>query len=100
MALEWIQLGGAAPPDAAPAAFDGKGRALTLGKTVAVSYYVQVPKDGKLEGQASCPVTVRARGQEGKGVDGELRGGGSVDLGALAGKVVKLTLSGTATTRG
>src|SRR5262249_11798137 len=94
VAIEWLQVGGAAPPDATPAAF--AGRALALSKTVGVSYYVMVPKGGKLVGNATCPVAVRARGGDGKGVDGELRGAeGSVDLAALAGQVVRLRLSGT-----
>src|SRR5262249_48823177 len=94
VAVEWIQLGGAAPADAAPRAFDGVGRAIALGRGVAVSWYLQIPKGGRLVGQASCPVSVRARGQDGQLVDGELKGAGSVDLGAAAGKVVKLTLAG------
>src|SRR5262249_34459121 len=84
VAVEWIQLGGAAPADAAPRAFDGVGRAIALGRGVAVSWYLQIPKGGRLVGQASCPVSVRARGQDGQLVDGELRGAGSVDLGAAA----------------
>lgn len=94
VAVEWIQLGGTAPPDAAPRAFDGAARAIALARGVAVSWYVQVPRQGRLVGQASCPVSVRVRAQDGQLLDGELKGGGSVDLGAAAGRVVKLTLTG------
>jgi arylsulfatase A-like enzyme len=95
VAVEWIQLGGSAPPDDAPRAFDAKERSIGLARGVAVSWYVQIPKQGRLVGQASCPVAVRARGQDGQLLDGELKGAGSVDLAAVAGKVVKLTLTGT-----
>jgi arylsulfatase A-like enzyme len=97
-AVEWIQLGGDANGDAAPAFYDGAARALLLPSGGGLAYYVQVPEGGKLTGSVSgpsCEVAVRARAAGGKPLDGALRGvGASIDLAPLAGQVVRLDLTG------
>lgn len=94
-AVEWVQLGGDAPPDAAPVTYDADGLVLPDGGGLA--YYVQVPAGGKLVGDvggAGCQVGVRAQPGGGRSIDGMLGGAGSsIDLGALAGKIVRLDLA-------
>lgn len=98
LAVEWLQLGGAAPPiDDAPAAADASG-ALLLPRGGGLAYYVHVPARGRLVADVAgdgCEVAVRARDHHGTEVTGRLRGvGAALDLGALAGRVVRLDLTG------
>jgi arylsulfatase A-like enzyme len=96
VAVEWLQLGGDAPPDAAPKLVD-QG-ALVLPQGGGLAYYVQVPASGRLVGDvvgAGCQVAVRARAQGAKPVEATLAGAGaSADLAALAGRIVRLDLTG------
>jgi arylsulfatase A-like enzyme len=88
-AVEWLQVGGAAV-DAPPLLPDDKGLALPNG--TALSWYVQVPAGGALVAAGDlggCTVHVRA----GKPVNAPLTPGAPVDLSALAGQVVRLSLS-------
>lgn len=92
--VAWIQIGGAAAGETVPAMHEDG--ALVLGE-IGFSYYVMVPKDGKVAGDldhVSCKVEVTATPQSGQAVSGTLVGNGSaVDLAPLAGKVVRLDLA-------
>jgi arylsulfatase A-like enzyme len=94
-AVQWIQVGGEALGDDAATAFhDPADKSLVLPKGGALAYYVTVPKDGKLAGEASCAVSVQARAEEGAPIKGELAAASpAVDLAPLAGKVVRLELT-------
>ena len=96
-ALEWLQLGGAAPSGAGvPEVFDDQ--ALLLAEGDGLAYYVQVPIGGRLVGDVlgdGCAVSVRAIAHDGE-ASGALRGaGGAVDLSALAGRVVRREQGGS-----
>jgi arylsulfatase A-like enzyme len=96
VAVEWVQLGGDAPAPETPRVHD-QG-ALLLPQGDGLAWYVQIPAGGKLAGDvdgSGCEVAVSARAQGAKPVDGTLRGAGAaVDLGALAGRIVRLELTG------
>jgi arylsulfatase A-like enzyme len=95
--VEWIQLGGEPGGDAAPPLWDAGQKALVLPQGGGLAWYVQIPDKGRLVGDVvgnGCQVMVRARGQEGAPIEGVLGGAGSaVELGALAGKIVRLDLA-------
>jgi len=98
LAVEWIQLGApvAAGVDDAPAFWDASAKALVLPEGGGVSYFVTVPDKGRLVGEvrgAGCSVKVHAAADDGAPVDGTLGGTvGSVELGALAGRVARVDL--------
>jgi arylsulfatase A-like enzyme len=99
-AVEWIQIGGAAPTGEAPAPAPFDGRALVLDKDDALAYYVQVPPGGALEADgegAGCTLAVRAGAPGAKPVAAELKPSGThfgpVDLSSLAERVVRLELA-------
>ncbi len=99
-AVEYIQIGGeAGPADEGPelTVYDPARRALLLPADVALVYYVMVPEKGRLVADvtdAACSVSVEARAAEGAPVSGKLAGtSAAVELGALAGKVVRLRLA-------
>jgi arylsulfatase A-like enzyme len=95
--IEWMQVGGTAAADDAPRVYDLQARALALAATDGLVYYVMVPDEGRVVGDvvgAGCSVRVAARPQVGAAVEGTLAGkGAAVELGALAGKVVRLELA-------
>ncbi len=96
LAVEWIQLGAAATGDDAPVSWDEKQKAFTLAEGAGLAFYVTVPANGRLVGEArgpGCSVKVQARaGGDAKAVEGKLTGAGAVELGALAGKVARIDL--------
>lgn len=98
MALEWLQVGGGDPGEAAPALYDTGKKSLVLPENGGLVYYVMVPEKGLLTGDlgdAACSVAVSARDESGGEVTGELVGQGSaVNLARLAGKPVRLELTG------
>jgi arylsulfatase A-like enzyme len=92
-AVEWIQVGGTAP-DAAPAASDDKG--LVLPKDGGLAFYVQVPAAGSFvaTGDAGgCTVKLHAAPHGKKGLDAAWTSGQPIDLGSLAGQIVRLELT-------
>jgi arylsulfatase A-like enzyme len=96
LAFAWIQFGGSAAPDDTPATWDAGQKALVLPEGGGFAYYVVVPKNGRLVGTvlgAGCQVKVRAAAHDGSPVEGALAGAGAVELGALAGKAVRLDLT-------
>jgi len=96
-AFEWIQLGGDAPPDGAPPLYDKAAKTLVLPQGGGLAYYVAIPAGGRLVGDVSgqgCQVAVRARASGVKEITASLAGPGAVaDLGAVAGKIVRLDLA-------
>ena len=98
MALEWLQLGGSDPGEAAPAFYDAGQNGLVLPDGGGLAYYVMAPDKGVLTGDLgdpACAVQVTARDESGREVKGRLSGRGSaVELGELAGKPIRLELSG------
>jgi arylsulfatase A-like enzyme len=96
-AFEWVQIGGT-HDDAlvVPVVYDG--HALVLPRGGGLAYYVRVPDGGRLIGEVvgdGCAVDVVATAHDGV-AKGTLRGaGGRVDLSAVAGKVVRLDLTGS-----
>ena len=101
IAVEWIQLGAAAPAgvDDAPAFWDAKEKALVLPENGGLAYYVAVPEKGRLVGEvrgAGCSVKLHAAADDGKPVDGTfVVGAGAIELGALAGRVARVDLTAT-----
>jgi arylsulfatase A-like enzyme len=93
-AVEWIQLGGEAPPADTPMIYDPARRALRLPAGMALTYYVLVPAGARVVADTTCPVTVTATAADGARVTGALDGG-FVDLAPLAGKAARLRLEPT-----
>ena len=97
--LAWLQVGGTAPAgDDAPAFYDAGKSSLLLPTGGGLVWYVAVPDGGLVTGDledGACKVAVRATTQDGASAAGELVGRGSaVNLGAVAGKVARLELTG------
>ena len=93
-AVEWIDIGAASAATAPPAIFDGG--ALTIAKGDALSWYVMVPSGGALVAHAEgagCSVKVHASAHGGAKLDGTIAADAPLDLGALADKVARLSLS-------
>ncbi|HKA89248.1 MAG TPA: sulfatase [Haliangiales bacterium] len=93
-AVEWIQIGGEAPPPETPVVYDPARRALRLLAGMALTYYVLVPAGARLVADTTCPVAVTATAADGTRVAGKLDGG-VVDLAPLAGKAARLRLEAT-----
>lgn len=99
-AVAWIQIGGSVAPaeDGSVAFYDPAQKALQLPKDSTLTYYVAIPDKAKLTGDlsdGSCQIGVLATAEDGSTAEGKLVGTGSaVDLGALAGKAVRLDLDG------
>jgi arylsulfatase A-like enzyme len=97
MALEWLQVGGQAGDDT-PAIYDPGKKSLVLPRDGGLVYYVTVPDKGRVTGDlndATCKVAVRATPDGDGEITGELAGNGSaVDLAGLAGRPVRLELTG------
>ncbi|MBT8491528.1 MAG: sulfatase, partial [Deltaproteobacteria bacterium] len=95
--LHWMQVNGAAPADRLPDFF-GEGGTLELAQSAGLTYYVVAPTDGSLVGdieEPGCKLKVLAQDDAGKKVPGFLEGKGSaVDLKELAGKPIRLDLTG------
>lgn len=98
VAIDWIQVGGSAPTGDVTTFYDPAAQALVLPEGGGLSYFVQVPAQGRLTGDladGACSVEVKATGADGTTVDGKLTGlGAAVDLASLAGKAVRLDLIG------
>jgi arylsulfatase A-like enzyme len=86
-AVEWIQIGGAAPADS----FAADGRSFAKGDGAA--WYLQVPAEGALV-TGGCALHVEAKSEKER-VAGEVATGGSLDLAKLAGQVARLELTAT-----
>lgn len=101
VALAWMQIGGATPigDDGQVGFYDPGKKALVVPKDSAMSWYVMVPDKAKLTADladGSCTMNVLATAEDGATADGKLAGlGSAVDLGALAGKAVRLDLEAT-----
>ncbi|MBK9033836.1 MAG: sulfatase [Myxococcales bacterium] len=98
LAVDWVQVGGAAPAEATATRFyDPATKSLVLPDGGGLAYYVQVPEGGRVTGDladGACEVTVKATAADGAGADGKLTGlGSAVDLAALGGKAVRLELT-------
>jgi arylsulfatase A-like enzyme len=101
-AVEWIQVGGEAPPaDAQMTAPGADGLPLSNGG--GVSYVVQVPAGGALlaGGGEGCTLKASASGSGKKPIAGGLTAGTPFDLSPLAGRVARIdiTAEGCATGR-
>ncbi len=98
MSIGWMQVGGAASDDPDPTFHDDGAKALVLPQGGGLSYYVMVPEKALVTADLSdpaCKIAVRAEADGGVKVDGQLVGAGSaVNLSALAGKPVRLSLTG------
>ena len=98
--VAWIQIGGDAPvaDDGATQFYDSSAAALVLPQGGAMSWFVVVPPNGKLAGDladGACKADVLATAEDGASATGTLTGiGSAVDLAALAGKAVRLDLTG------
>jgi arylsulfatase A-like enzyme len=98
LAFEWIHIGGSKAPGENAASWSvPEKKALRLPPGGGVAYYVMVPDNGLITGDinsATCTVAVKATPHQGEAITGALLGKGSaVDLGGLAGKVVRLDLA-------
>jgi len=97
VAVEWIQVGGAAPKDGAARFYDPAAKALLLPEGGGMAWYVMVPERARITGDladGACEVAVKATTPDGAGVDGKLVGlGSAVDLAAVAGKAIRLELT-------
>ncbi len=93
-AVEWLQLGGEAPPPDTPVVYDPARRALRVAAGMALVYYVLVPAGARVVAETTCPVTITATAADGARVTGKLDGG-FVDLAPLAGKAARLRLEPT-----
>ncbi|MBX3158388.1 MAG: sulfatase [Deltaproteobacteria bacterium] len=99
VAVEWIQIGGEAAPEAAPI-HDAKADALALPKGVQMAWYALVPEKGRLAGDvggdAACAVSATATADDGTTVKGALAGTGEVvDLAKLGGRPARIELEAT-----
>ena len=97
--LAWLAVGGdKAPGDDATKFYDPAAKSLLLPESGGMSWFVMVPDKAKLTANltdGSCQVQVAATAEDGATAEGKLVGTGSaVDLGALAGKAVRLDLTG------
>jgi arylsulfatase A-like enzyme len=96
--IAWLQIGGAAPvgEDGATKFYDTGSKSLVLPKDGGMAWYVMVPDKAKLTGNladGACKVNVLATAEDGATLEGKLTGiGSAVDLGALAGKAIRLDL--------
>jgi arylsulfatase A-like enzyme len=97
LSVDWIQVGGAAPGDAAATFYDPAAKALLVPDGGAMSWYAFVPDKARVTADlddASCEIAVTATGEDGQQVTGSLVGVGSaVDLDKLSGKAVRLSLA-------
>ncbi len=96
LAMEWIQVGGAAPGEAAAQFYDPAQQALVMPSGGGMAWYVMVPEQGRVTADlpdAACEVSVRAIAEDGASASGKLVGlGSAVELGGLAGKAARLEL--------
>ncbi len=100
LVVDWISVGSGQPTEATMTTFyDPGAKALVLPEGGGLSYFVQVPEGARVTGDladGACTVAVKAIAADGAGTDGQLTGlGSAVDLGALAGKAVRLDLIAT-----
>ncbi len=100
-ALGWLRIGAPLPATApagdprAAATFDATGDALELGNGASLAWYITVPDGANLVGEVggACRVDVTARAGDDSFAGGALAADSPrVDLSAMAGKVVRLTL--------
>jgi len=98
VAVAWMRLGssiGSRDPRA-DAVFDGTGEAITLAKDAALAWYVTVPDGAHFVAtvNAPCKVELRARASDDSFAGGLLAADHPrVDLAAMAGRVVALSLT-------
>lgn len=100
-ALAWMQVGGEAAlgDDGHAGFYDTSKQAVVIPQGSAMSWYAIVPDNGRLTGDladGACQLDVLATAEDGATVEGKLSGlGSAVELGALAGKAVRLELAAT-----
>lgn len=98
VAVAWLRLGssiGGRDPRA-DAVFDGKADTIALARDAQLAWYVTVPDGAHFVAAvgAPCKVELRARGSDGSFAGGLLTADNTrVDLAAMAGRVVALTLT-------
>ncbi len=99
LAFAWLRVGDPRPIDATDprtaAMFDPKGT-IQLAKDASLTWFVTLPEGAHLIGavSAGCKIEVRARPSADAFAGGELAGeGGRVDLTAMGGRVVALSLT-------
>ncbi|NVB76968.1 MAG: sulfatase, partial [Kofleriaceae bacterium] len=99
-AIQWVRIGALHPPgDQNPldaATFDAQRDALELAEHASLTWYVEIPEGAHLVGEvvAGCHVEVGARAGDASFVGGLLGADRErVDLSAIAGKVVRLSLT-------
>lgn len=100
LGVAWIRIGDPRPLDdkdpRAAAVFDAKAHAVALDQDATLTYFVTLPDGAHLVADVStgCSIEVRARPSADAFAGGALTGaGGRVDLTAMGGKVVALTLT-------
>jgi arylsulfatase A-like enzyme len=100
LAFSWIRIGAVKPPadhdPLAAATFDPQADALELAEHASVTWYVPIPEGAHLVAEVAppCQVEVGARAGDASFVGGLLAGDRDrVDLSAIAGKVVRLSLT-------
>jgi len=95
--VDWIEVGGTVPGDGATQFYDATSKSLVIPDAGAMTWYAFVPEKGLVTADlpdGACSVDVQALGEDGQAVKGKLAGlGSAVDLGALAGKAARLTLT-------
>ncbi|TMQ24472.1 MAG: hypothetical protein E6J90_08000 [Deltaproteobacteria bacterium] len=98
VAVQWLRLGtsiGNRDPRA-DAVFDGRADTIALARNAALTWYITVPDGAHLVAAVGppCRVELRARASDGSFAGGLLTGDTTrVDLGAMAGRVVALSLT-------
>ncbi len=100
LAFSWIRIGAVKPPadqdPLAAATFDGKADALELAENASLTWYVSIPEGAHLvaDVEAPCKVEVGARAADASFAGGLLADDEDrVDLSAMAGKAVRLSLT-------
>ncbi|HSD86049.1 MAG TPA: sulfatase [Kofleriaceae bacterium] len=100
LAFSWIRIGATHPSadqdPLAAATFDPKADALELAEHASLTWYVMIPEGAHLVGEiaGSCHIEVGARAGDASFVGGLLGSDQDrVDLSAIAGKVVRLSLT-------
>ena len=99
LGIEWIRVGDPRPLDdkdpRAAAVFDGAAHTIALDKDATLTWFVSLPDGAHLVADVSpgCTIETRARPSADAFAGGSLTGAGRVDLTAMGGKVVALSLT-------
>ncbi len=96
LSVEWLQVGGAAPGEAAATFYDGNAKALVIPDGGAMVWYAFAPDKARVTADladGACEIAVEAKGEDGNAVNGTLSGlGAAVDLAELSGKAIRVEL--------